>query len=109
MNPKMDPPGFMGSLVATSRLDRCATLLLFLDRLRFTLPPPGETESGSAGTQPDRGIAWPRVRRWAAWRSRQGNTSRDQLSLSGSLPRFPAFGDCAAKRIVTLSDPSAPR
>ena len=31
------------------------TLPLFLDGLRVTFPPPGETESGSAGTQPDKG------------------------------------------------------
>lgn len=32
-----------------------ATLLLSLERLAVTVPPPGETESGSAGTQPDKG------------------------------------------------------
>ncbi len=31
------------------------TLLLFRDGPSVTVPPPGETESGSAGTQPDKG------------------------------------------------------
>jgi hypothetical protein len=36
--------------------DACfGPLLLFRDCLIVTLLPPGETESGSAGTQPDKG------------------------------------------------------
>jgi hypothetical protein len=34
---------------------RPVALLLLLMRLVVTVPPPGETESGSAGTQPDKG------------------------------------------------------
>ena len=34
---------------------RCVRLLLFLDRGLAIVCPPGETESGSAGTQPDKG------------------------------------------------------
>jgi hypothetical protein len=36
-------------------MDRSEPLLLFLAGVIVTVPPPGETESGSAGTQPDEG------------------------------------------------------
>jgi hypothetical protein len=36
-------------------LDQLATLILFLDCFLVSVPPLGETESGSAGTQPDKG------------------------------------------------------
>jgi hypothetical protein len=35
--------------------DQNAILILFLNGQRVTVPLPGETESGSAGTQPDKG------------------------------------------------------
>jgi Domain of unknown function (DUF4118) len=52
---KTDPPGFRGTPVWACSRGRPVTLLLLLGRLVATVPPPGETESGSAGTQPDKG------------------------------------------------------
>jgi hypothetical protein len=52
---KRDPPGFRSSPSRLILQEQDATLLLFLNHSLITLPRPGETESGSAGTQPGKG------------------------------------------------------
>jgi hypothetical protein len=52
---KTDPPGFRGTPVGTGLRDPSPGLHLCLLGLLVTVRPPGETESGSAGTQPDKG------------------------------------------------------
>ena len=87
--------GFPGAIVGLRYLSckPCRTpqrhprlsLALFPSLPDATVPTPGETEAGSAGAQPDRGITRPTARRWrlAPWSSRRPGG----FSLAVARPR----------------------